>query len=100
MLQLASDMVIRNGALEPSAPSPQEPAGDAHVPGRLRDLLGGRIEHEIYLSTEEAAQYVGRPSREAFIKWARRSGIPLRRPNGGRTLSVKKGDLDWALRVR
>lgn len=84
----------------PSSPG-EQPVGHLHVPGRLRDLLGVGIEREIYLSTEEAAQYVGRPSREAFIKWARRNGIPLRKPNvTARTLVVKKGDLDWALRVR
>jgi len=83
-----------------TTPSAEQALRDEHVPGRLRDLLGARIEREIYLSTMEAAQYVGRPTREAFIKWARRHDVPLRRPDGGRTLAVKKGDLDWALRVR
>lgn len=78
----------------------QEPARDAHVPRRLRDLLGSRIDTEVYLSTDEGAKYVDRPSREAFIKWARRHKVPLRRPDGGRLLMVRKGDLDWALRVR
>lgn len=68
----------------------------------LRDLMGTAVEREIYFSTEQAAQYVGRPSREAFIRWARRQKppVPLRRPNGSRVLCVRKGDLDWALRVR
>jgi len=86
--------------LQSSAPTAQQPQGDTHVPGRLRDLLGSRIEREVYLSTEEAAQLAGRPSREAFIKWARRHNVPLRRPDGGRVLSVKLSDLQWALRVR
>jgi len=69
------------------------------MPGRLRALLGAHLDREIYLSTEEAAQYVGRPSREAFIKWARRHDVPLRKPSPkARVLVVKKGDLDWALR--
>jgi hypothetical protein len=85
-----------------SSPSPSQQARrDPVVPGRLRDLLGERIEREVYLSTEEAAQLTGRPSREAFIKWARRNGVPLRKPSPkARILVVKKGDLDWALRVR
>lgn len=78
----------------------QEPTRDAHVPRRLRDLLGSRIDTEVYLSTDEGAQYVGSPTREAFRKWARRHHVPLRRPDGGRALRVRKGDLDWALRVR
>ena len=87
-------------ARQPSPSAPQESLGNAHVPGRLRDLLGSSLDREVYLSTEEAAQYVGRPSREAFIKWARRHNIPMRRPHGGRTLAIKKSDLDWALRIR
>ena len=55
----------------PAAP-PQEPLRDQHVPHRLRDLIGERVERDVYLSTDEAAQYAGRPSREAFIEWARR----------------------------
>ena len=50
-----------------------------------------------YLSTDEAARYTGRPSREAFIRWARRHHIPLRRPDGGRVLSARVCDLDAAL---
>ena len=92
--------MARQDTLEASAPNPQQSLSGQHVPGRLRDLLGTRIHGEIYLSTLEAAQYVGRPTREAFIKWARRNGVALRRPDGGRTLSVRKGDLDFALRVR
>jgi hypothetical protein len=68
------------------------------IPGRLRELLGSRLDREIYLSTEEAAQYAGRPSREAFIKWARRHGIPLRKPAGARVFVVRKSDIDHALR--
>lgn len=79
---------------------PEQPERDPHVPGRLRDLLGRRLDAEVYLSTEEGAQLVGRPSREAFIKWCRRHGVPLRRPPGGRTLVARKGDIDFALRVR
>lgn len=30
--------------------------GPGEIPGRLRELLGARLEREIYLSTEEAAQ--------------------------------------------
>lgn len=68
---------------------------------RLRDLIGARIDLDVYLSTEEAAQYVGRPSREAFVRWARRNEIPLRKPSPkARILVVRKGDLDWALRPR
>ena len=85
---------------QPSAPHPQESQGHPHAPGRLRDLLGARIEREIFLSTEEAAQYVGRPTREALIRWCRRHNVPLRRPPGGRLFVVKKGDLDWVLRPR
>jgi len=92
--------MARHDARQSLSPPPQQPLGDPHVPGRLRDLLGAGITREVYLSTEEAAQYVGRPSREAFILWARRHGVPLRKPMRGRVLSVKKGDLDWALRVR
>lgn len=29
---------------------PGQPDGDAHVPGRLRELLGSRVEREVYLS--------------------------------------------------
>jgi hypothetical protein len=66
----------------------------------LHDLLGERFERDVYLSTAQAAEYVGSPSREAFIKWARRNGIPLRKPSPkARTLVARKGDLDWALRV-
>lgn len=72
----------------------------ATIPSRLRALLGARVEQEIYLSTADAAELTGKPSREAFIVWARRRGIPLRRPDGGRALSVKKADIDWALRTR
>lgn len=70
------------------------------IPSRLRALLGARIEQEVYLSTAEAAELTSKPSREAFIVWARRHGIPLRRPDGGKTLSVKLADIQWALRVR
>ena len=68
---------------------------------RLRDLLGvDRLDREVCLSTDEAARYAGRPSREAFIKWARRSQVPLRRLKGTRLLVVRKGDIDWALSTR
>jgi len=70
------------------------------TPGRLRELLGARAEREVYLSTEEGAQYAGRPTREAFIKWARRAGVPLRRVKRHGTLVVRKGDIDWALRQK
>ena len=83
---------------EPRAAAVPQALGDAHVPGRLRDLLGERLVREVYLSTEEAAQLTGRPTRAAFIKWARRHGVPLRRPATGRVLAVRKSDLDWALR--
>lgn len=68
---------------------------------RLDALLGAAMDRDVYLSTEQAAQYTGKPSREAFIKWARRAGVPLRRPKGARrgALVVRKGDLDWALRL-
>lgn len=86
-------------AAQPGAASVHQPHRHPEIPGRLRELLGERIEREVYLSTEEAAQYVGRPSREAFIKWARRNGVPLRKPSPtARALMVRKGDLDWALR--
>ena len=69
------------------------------IPSRLRELLGTRVDREIYLSTADAAAYAGKSSREAFIKWARRNGIPLRKPSAqARTLVVRKGDIDWALR--
>lgn len=85
-------------AREPGSPTPQQAHGDTEMPHRLRNLLGARLDREVYLSTDEAAKYAGRPSREAFIKWARRAGIPLRTPKGCRTISVKKGDIDFALR--
>lgn len=67
----------------------------------LQDLLGARIDREVYLSTAEAAALTDKPSREAFIKWARRHGIALRKPSPkARTLVVRKGDIDFALRVR
>lgn len=88
-------------AVQPGLSSTQEPERDAHVPGRLRDLLGARLQREIYISTEEAAQLVGRPSREAFIRWARRHGVALRKASpAARVFLVRKGDLDFALRVR
>ncbi len=87
-------------AAEHGAAAVEEPQGDPHVPGRLRDLLGVRAEREVYLSTEEAAQLVSSPSREAFRKWARRHNVPLRRVGARGPLRVKKADLDWALRVR
>jgi hypothetical protein len=68
------------------------------APGRLRELLGERLDREVYLSTLEAAQLTGKPTREAFIDWARRHHVPLRRPKNGRTLVVRKGDLDFVLR--
>lgn len=69
---------------------------------RLRALLGAStLDRDVYLSTDEAAEYVGHPSRDAFIKWARRHDVPLRKPSArARRLIVRKGDLDWALRVR
>jgi hypothetical protein len=87
--------------LKAPQPSAQQPLRDAHVPHRLRDLIGARVERDVYLSTEEAAQYTARPSREAFIRWARRNDVPLRKPSPhARVLVVRKGDLDWALRAR
>ena len=90
----------QNPRQAPPSLSPQS-VGHPQIPGRLRDLLGERIEREIYLSTEEAAQLTGRPTREAFIKWARRHRIPLRRADGAKRgpLSVKVFDIHWALRV-
>lgn len=91
----------RQQTAHPPASSPQQPQGHADVPHGLRDLLGARVERDVYLSTEQAAQYTGRPTREAFIRWARRHGIALRKPGShARTLVVRKGDLDWALRSR
>lgn len=89
-------------ASETSGAEADQPLGDAHIPHRLRNLLGARVDAEVYLSTDEGAKYVDRPSRQAFIKWCRRQQppIPLRRPKGSRALVVRKGDLDWALRVR
>jgi hypothetical protein len=90
-------MVLHAGRM--SQPALAQGGAVGAIPGRLRELLGARLEREIYLSTEEAAQLTGRPSREAFIKWARRHHIPLRKPSpNARTLAVKKSDLDWALR--
>ncbi len=67
----------------------------------LHDLIGVRADSDAYLSTAQAVEYVGSPSREAFIKWARRNAIPLRKPSPkARILVVRKSDLDWALRVR
>lgn len=86
-------------SLKAASAATDETFGDKRLPGRLRELLGERLDREVYLSTEEAAQLVGRPSREAFIKWARRHGVPLRKPSPtARVLVVKKSDLDWALR--
>ena len=91
----------RQRADQPPEASADEPLPNAHIPNRLRDLIGVRVERDVYLSTEEAAQYVARPSREAFIKWARRHGVPLRKPGPhARVLVVRKGDLDWALKPR
>ena len=92
--------MMRNQPSQSPGPSEQQAPRDPQLPGRLRDLLGARLDREIYLSTVEAAQYVGRPTREAFIKWARRHRVPLRRPSGATrgALVVRKGDLDWALR--
>lgn len=86
-------------SLQPSRPDGEESLRHPDIPGRLRQLLGARIEREIYLSTEEAAQLTGRPSRAAFIQWARRNGVPLRKPSpSARRLMIKKSDLDFALR--
>jgi hypothetical protein len=94
-------MPTRHHVLQPPTAAAQQPARDTHAPNRLRDLIGARVERDVYLSTEEAAQYVSRPSREAFIKWARRHDVPLRKPSPhARVLVVRKGDLDWALRTR
>lgn len=93
-------MVARHEVRQSAATPAGQAQRDLEVPGRLRDRLGPGIAHEVYFSTDEAAQLVGRPSRAAFIKWARRHAVPLRRPAGGRALVVKKSDLDWALRVR
>jgi hypothetical protein len=46
---------------------------------------------EIFLSTDQAALYVGSPNRSAFRKWAQRAGlVPCRR---GRRLVFSKLDL-------
>lgn len=67
---------------------------------RLRALLGDQLDREIYLSTTEGAAIVGCPTGDAFIKWARRHKVPLRREGARGPFHVKKGDIDWALRVR
>lgn len=93
--------MARQHGVQPPHSATQQPLRDPHVPDRLRNLLGARVERDVYLSTEDAAQYVGRPTREAFIKWARRNAVPLRKPSPhARVLVVRKGDLDWALRIR
>ena len=86
---------------QPTAALSQQAPGYPQIPGRLRDLLGERIERECYVTTQEAAQLTGRPSREAFIRWARRHRIPLRRADGATRgpLVVKLTDIHWALRV-
>jgi hypothetical protein len=67
----------------------------------LRTLLGDKIESDIYLSTAQAAEYISLPSGEAFRKFARRHNIPLRKPSPkARTLFVRKGDIDWVMRVK
>ena len=67
----------------------------------VAQVLGAQLDRDAYLATDDAARYVGRPSREAFIRWARRHHIPLRKPDArARRFVVKKSDLDWALRVR
>lgn len=88
-------------AREPASALSQQAQRDPHVPRGLADLLGvARLATEVYLNTEQACQYVGSPSRQAFIKWARRHDVPLRKPRGGRRLVVRKGDLDFVLKVR
>jgi 2-hydroxychromene-2-carboxylate isomerase len=69
----------------------------SELPGRLRALLGTRFQGDVYLSTTEAAQLTGRSSTKDFVRWARRHGVPLRRPAGGRVWSVKQSDLDQVL---
>jgi len=53
-----------------------------------------------WFTTDEAAAYVGCPTREAFRKWAHRRGIVLVERGVGGRLLVAKADLDRALRVR
>lgn len=92
--------MAKNGehAGQPTRAQAKQSLRDAHVPRGLGDLFGARVERDVYFSTEQAARYTDRPSREAFIKWARRNGIALRRPKGGRSLVVRKADIDFALR--
>lgn len=69
-----------------------------HLPARLRELLGARLDRDVYLSTQEAAQLTSQPTRRAFIAWARRNGVRLRKPSpDARKLFVRKGDIDAAL---
>src|SRR6185295_9617368 len=76
------------------------PVSAAERLNRLRDLLGENLDEEVYLNTEQARQYAGRPTRPAFIRWAKTNEVPLRKPSPkARTVVVRKSDLDLALRV-
>lgn len=48
-----------------------------------------------YLTTDEAAEYLRQPTRDAFRKWAQRHGVTLLRR--GRTLLVDRRELDRVL---
>lgn len=50
------------------------------VSTQLQDLLGARVEREVYLSTAQAAELTGKPSREAFIKWDRHEILGQEQP--------------------
>jgi hypothetical protein len=50
-----------------------------------------------WLNTKQAAALVGRETRQAFLKWARRAGLVFVRPKNSRLLMVDKGDVVAAM---
>ena len=64
---------------------------------RLRDLLGPGIEGAHYIDTRAGALLVGLRTREHFVAWCRRRRVPLRKPDGGRSLVARVADVEAAI---
>lgn len=53
---------------------------------------------DVFLSTDKAAEYVGCPTRAAFLMWAKRAHVTLLKR--GRRVVVSRLDLEVELRRR
>lgn len=71
--------------------------GSSRAAGESRDLEGPPVDlsRQVYLTSDEGAAYLRFPSRDAFMQWVYRHGLP--KCHAGRKVLFFRKDLDAAV---